>query len=92
MPTDATPLCPHCHAPLVRWANPSLTNWSGEFQLVCFDDACPYYVRGWAWMLQQFNVKASYRHRLDPTNGETGPLPVWSPDALRSNILEGEAL
>ena len=77
---------------MVRWANPSLTNWSGEFQFVCFDDECPYYVRGWAWMLQQFNVKASYRHRLDPTNGETGPLPVWSPDALRSNILEGEAL
>ena len=92
MHTDETPICPHCQAPLVRWANPSLTNWSGEFQLVCFNDECPYYVRGWAWMLQQFNVKASYRHRLDPTNGETGPLPVWSPDALRSNILEGEAL
>jgi hypothetical protein len=43
-------------------------------------------------MLERFNVKASYRHRLDPTNGETGPLPVWSPGALRSNILEGEAL
>lgn len=92
MHTDTTPRCPHCQVPLVRWANPSLTNWSGEFQFVCFDDECPYYVRGWAWMLQQFNVKASYRHRLDPTNGETGPLPVWSPDALRSNILEGEAL
>jgi hypothetical protein len=41
-------------------------------------------------MLQQYNVKASYRHRLDPTNGETGPLPVWSPDALRHNILQPE--
>ncbi len=92
MHIDATPLCPHCQVPLVRWANPPLTNWSGEFQLVCFNDACPYYVRGWAWMLQQFNVHVSYRHRVDPTNGETGPLPVWSADALRSNILEHEAL
>jgi hypothetical protein len=39
-------------------------------------------------MQSRFNVHASYRHRLDPTNGETGPLPVWSVDALKSNILE----
>jgi hypothetical protein len=91
MHTDATLLCPHCQSPLVKWANPSLTNWSGEFQFVCFNDECPYYVRGWAWMRERFNVKASYRHRLDPTNGETGPLPVWSAEALRSNILDGEA-
>ena len=90
MTANPTERCPHCESPLVRWANPSLTNWSGEFQFVCFNDACPYYVRGWAWMLQQYNVKASYRHRLDPTNGETGPLPVWSEDALRHNILQPE--
>jgi len=91
MHTETTPICPHCQAALVKWANPSLTNWAGEFQFVCFNDACPYYARGWAWMLDRYNVRASYRHRLDPTNGETGPLPVWSPDALRSNILDGEA-
>lgn len=84
--------CPHCDAPLVCWANPSLSNWSGEFQWVCFNDDCPYYVRGWAWMHEQFNVNASYRHRLDPTTGETGPLPVWSQAALRSSILEDEVL
>jgi hypothetical protein len=43
-------------------------------------------------MRQKFNVNASYRHRLDPTTGETGPLPVWSEDALRSGILGDEAL
>jgi hypothetical protein len=40
-------------------------------------------------MQSQFNVAASYRYRLDPATGEQGPLPVWSPQALRSDILCG---
>ena len=74
-----------------RWANPQVTSWDGEFQWVCFNDECPYYVRGWEWMKSQFNVAASYRYRLEPGTGESGPLPVWSPSALRSSILAEEA-
>ena len=75
---------------MVRWRNPEWGTWSGEFQYVCFNDDCPYFVRGWAWMRDHFNVPSSYRHRLDPETGESGPLPVWSKEALRSNILENE--
>ncbi len=88
--TTGTPLCPHCQQPLSRWQNPEMSSWSGEFQFVCFNDECSYFVRGWTWMRSQFNVNVSYRHRLDPTTGETGPLPVWSGDALRSGILGEE--
>lgn len=75
---------------MVRWSNPPESTWSGEFQYVCFNDECPYYVRGWNWMKNSFNVDASYRYRLDPETGETGALAVWSADALRSGIIAAE--
>lgn len=83
-------ICPHCNGTMEKWANPELTNWSGEFQYVCFNDECPYFIRGWEWMKEKFNVNASYRHRFNPDNGETGPLPVWSKTALRSGIIAEE--
>ena len=73
---------------MLRWANPEGSSWEGEFQYVCFHDDCPYYVGGWNWMQSQFNVAVSYRYRLDPETGEHGPLPVWSPTALKSQILD----
>ena len=90
MPFDDRQVCPHCQTPLTRWVSPALTSWAGACQYVCFNDDCPYYVRGWAWMRDRFNVTASYRHRLDPVTGETGPLPVWSPEALRDQIASDE--
>jgi len=75
---------------LAKWENPELNSWSGEYQYVCFNDECPYFVRGWNWMQEQFKVTASYRYRLDPATGESGPLPVWSKQALRTSILAAE--
>lgn len=77
---------------MLRWTNPQQSTWPGEYQYVCFNDSCPYFVRGWEWMKSHYNVEASYRYRIDPVTGEAGPLPVWSYDALRNGIQEkGEA-
>ena len=65
-----------------------MTSWAGAEQYVCFNDDCPYYVRGWTWMRERFNVTASYRYRFDPATGEAGPLPVWSAEALKNQIVE----
>jgi hypothetical protein len=71
-----------------KWENPQLSTWGNDYQLVCFNDECSYFVNGWNWMMEKFNQHASYRHRYNPETGEKGPLPVWSYDALKSNIIE----
>jgi len=80
--------CPHCGQKLVKWLASPESSWGFVPQLVCFNNECPYYVKGWDWMRTQFQQKVSYRYRYNPQTGESGPLPVFSPDALRSGILE----
>jgi len=82
--------CPYCHQPLSRMRTPPLTSWETPFLFVCFNDECSYFTRSAAWMKSQFNVNAMYRHRLDPSTGETGPLPVWSADAMKDAILRDD--
>jgi hypothetical protein len=82
--------CPHCGVPLKKWLAPPESSWGTTVQLVCFNDECPYYVRGWKHMMENYEQKASYRYRYNPENGDYGPLPVWSPNALREGIIEDE--
>ena len=85
---DSNHTCPHCAQPLQKWQSPELGTWSAEYHLVCFNDDCQYFRKGWEWMFERFAARASYRFRLDPSTGEKGPVPVWSVDALKSGIIE----
>jgi hypothetical protein len=75
---------------MLRWATPVGSSWDTPYLWVCFNDECDYFVRGWTYLEETFGRRASYRHSLDPSNGATGPLPVWSRSALRDQILSDE--
>lgn len=90
MPGAIGTTCPHCGATLSRLGLDELT-FGHPYDLVCFDDECPYFLRGWMWMEQQYGVRASYRYRVDAASGSESPIPVWSFEALRDGILPGDA-
>ncbi|MBC7359302.1 MAG: ogr/Delta-like zinc finger family protein [Desulfacinum sp.] len=81
-------ICPHCGSRMKKWRTPDFSTWSAEFFFVCFNDDCPYFTRGWNQMQATVAASVSYRYRYDPATGYTGPIPVWSKDALKSGIIE----
>ena len=88
MKDQTVPECPHCGAKMLKWRVPIASTWPEEYFYVCLNDDCPYYVRGWEVMWEQQATRASYRCRLDPDSGKFVPLPVWSADALKDDIIE----
>jgi len=85
---DGQAVCPYCHTPMKKWRTPPFSTWSAEYLYVCFNDECPYFVRGWHHMQATYAQEMSYRYYLDPTRGVGGPLPVASKQALRGDIIE----
>lgn len=82
------PKCTHCGENMKKWAVPDNSTWSTDFLWVCFEDECPYFVRGWDHMMETQKVKASYRHSINPETGTKGPLPCWSYDAHKDKIVD----
>ncbi|MGA7145720.1 MAG: ogr/Delta-like zinc finger family protein [Desulfobacterales bacterium] len=87
-PSSVFPLCPHCGHKMRKWKVPIASTWPHEFFYVCFNNACSYFLEGWKQMWEQQATRASYRCRLDPDSGKYLPLPVWSYDALKEDIIE----
>ena len=86
--SDQQTKCPHCEGELNKWMVPDGASWDDEFFLVCFDNDCPYYARGWKWMKEQYNQNASYRYALNPNTGGSLMIPVWNADATRQMIVD----
>lgn len=83
--------CPYCGEKMKKWAvpdNPFEVTWDNEFMYICFNDRCPYYVRGWDHMSRAGNRGVSYRLMYHPEKDVCMPIPVPSPKALRESIVE----
>jgi SAM-dependent methyltransferase len=83
--------CPYCGEKMKKWAvpnNPFAYTWDNEFMYICFNDECPYFVRGWDHMYREGNRGTSYRCMYNPENDRCSPIPVPSPRALRESIVE----
>ena len=90
MTEQEKPECKHCGEEMKKWQTPANSTWTCDFLWVCFNDECPYYVRGWDHMMKTQEVKASYRQSLNPETGSESPLPTWSNEAHRDRIIEDE--
>ncbi len=88
-----TLLCPYCAVRMKKWAVPQspFTEWDVPFMFLCFNDACPYLVRGWRAMERQGNRGVSYRAMYNPWRDYFTPIPVPNLMALREGIIEIEA-
>ena len=82
--------CPYCGQKMKKWAVPQtpFTTWENEYMYVCFNDACPYFVRGWDTMNKQGNRGFSYRCMFDPIREKCHPIPVPTVNALKEGIVE----
>jgi hypothetical protein len=82
--------CPHCGQGMKKWAVPQtpFTEWDNEYMYVCFNDGCPYLLRGFEAMSRQGNLGASYRLMYNPETGSVGPIIVQGLKMLKDGILE----
>jgi SAM-dependent methyltransferase len=82
--------CPYCGEKLKKWAVPQgpFTEWDNEFMYICFNDACPYLMRGWEVMNRQGNRGISYRLMYYPEKDVCMPVPIFSLQALRESIVD----
>ncbi|MEJ5365886.1 MAG: methyltransferase domain-containing protein [Desulfosoma sp.] len=84
--------CPHCGERMKKWKIPQtpFTEWDNEFMYICFNDACPYLLRGWSVMESQGNRGFSYRMMYNPDRDVLLPVPVPNLRALKESIVEDD--
>jgi hypothetical protein len=80
--------CSHCNSEMKPFQMPEEGGWNGVIHYACFNDDCSYFVEGWEWIMEKYEVKSSYRYRIDPQSGVSSPLPVWSKTALLDRIIK----
>jgi len=79
--------CKYCNSKLRKVALPEDNDWGVDFLMVCMNDECGYYKRGWDWMWNHYQVKSSYRFHYNSITGYEGPLHVAKPEDYKNQII-----
>jgi len=81
--------CPYCDDDLKKWllTQTPFTEWPSEYQYVCLNDECGYFVGGWETLAEQ-EVPGSYRFMFEPTIGGCYSIPVLGRNDLRDRIVD----
>ncbi len=82
--------CPHCQQRLSKWEVPDdpCIDWPNDYLYLCFNDFCPFVVRGWRHMWNQGIVGTSYRYLFNPLKGSSTTVPIRGLTDLRPGIVE----
>lgn len=80
-------VCKYCGKELEKVLIPPESKWGVEYFLVCMNDDCSYFLRGWEWMKNKYEVHASYRYKIDPVSKKEGPIPVKSFDDMKDWVV-----
>lgn len=87
------PQCPHCNVQMKKWSVSPFNYSDGlgfgtDLLHVCFNDACPIYVKAWNVMFERYGRVGSQRFFHNPDDDDKGVLPVAHKDAMRGDIIE----
>ncbi|MFH1764164.1 MAG: class I SAM-dependent methyltransferase [Gemmatimonadota bacterium] len=82
--------CPHCRQRLSKWEVPDdpCIDWPNDYLYLCFNDFCPFVVRGWRHMWNQGILGTSYRYLFNPLKGSSTTVPIRGLTDLRPGIVE----
>jgi SAM-dependent methyltransferase len=82
--------CPYCLQRLSKWEVPDdpCIDWPNDYLYLCFNDNCPFVVRGWRHMWNQGMVGTSYRYLFNPETGTSMTVPIRGLTDLRPGIVE----
>lgn len=82
--------CPHCQQRLSKWEVPDdpCIDWPNDYLYLCFNDFCPFVVRGWRHMWNQGILGTSYRYLYNPLKGTSTTVPIRGLADLRPGIVE----
>ncbi len=79
--------CKYCGSELSKVQMPFDSDWGVEYLMVCLNDDCGYYSRGWDWMMNNYKVKSSYRYFCNTFTDYEGPLPVARPSDYKNEVI-----